>query len=249
MLSVHSASLTDTGRKRSHNEDFIALFEPSDPHELMVSGCLYIVADGVGGSVKGERASRYAAEKVLYEFFRRQDQPPADRLRELLWEAGNDIYAYASENEHHRRMATTLVAAVIWEATLTVANVGDSRAYLIRSDAAMQITKDHTELGEASSLQQVGNDPVQRGRGRNKITRSLGGEANILVDIYSGISLKPGDRILLCSDGLTRYAQAEDLVKFAGVVELEQAVSSLVGFANQRGGADNISVIIIEVSH
>lgn len=248
MYQVRSASLSHIGRKRSRNEDFIAVFEPRDLGELSQSGSLYILADGVGGAVQGERASRYAAEKVLYEYYRLPDIDPAERLRQLIQAAGKDIYSYAEDNADHRRMATTLVAAIVRDGALTVANVGDSRAYLLRASAIRQITRDHSYLGELLESGLTENEAAKRTGIRNKITRSLGGKRDVLVDIYPNISLNVGDRILLCSDGLTRYALPSDIDRLASQGELAVAVERLVAFANQRGGADNISVILLEVS-
>jgi protein phosphatase len=247
MYQVRSASLSHIGRKRSRNEDFIAVFEPRDPGELSQSGCLYILADGVGGAAEGERASRYAAEKVLYEYYRLPDTDPTDRLRQLIQEAGRDIYSYAEGVAYPHRVATTLVAAVVWDDTVTVANVGDSRAYLLRSGAVIQITRDHSYLEELIESGLIEKQATEMIGMQNRITRSLGGTRDVLVDIYAAISLDIGDRILLCSDGLTRYAQSSDIDRLASQGELATAVERLVAFANHRGGADNISAILVEV--
>ena len=127
------AVLTDVGRKRDHNEDFVTRFDPSDEKELASSGRLFIVADGVGGASHGERASKYAAETVLYEYFIHPEESPQERLHRLIQAAGNQINSYAEEGEHFMRMATTMVAAVIQDDSLILANVGDSRGYLIRA--------------------------------------------------------------------------------------------------------------------
>ena len=100
MPNLLSIKLSDLGRKRGNNEDYVTLFEPTDPIELQVSGCLYIVADGVGGASKGERASQYAADKVLYEYYQPTNLEPVERLRQAIVRANQDIFNYAQDSEH-----------------------------------------------------------------------------------------------------------------------------------------------------
>ncbi len=243
---VASAGATDVGRKRTHNEDFVGWFEPPDGPTRLASGCLYVVADGVGGAAYGERASRYAVQKVLAAYYRRTDAPPAERLVYAIQEASREIYEYSQQETVGRPVATTLVAAVVWQHTLIVANVGDSRAYLLRDGVAEQLTRDHN-LGEELVRQGLMSaEEVRETRIRNRLTRSLGGRPAPEVDIFTR-TLQPGDRVLLCSDGLTRYASAEDLARLAAEGEPQEAVARLVAFANRAGGADNISALLVEI--
>ncbi len=246
VFRVTSAGASDVGRKRTHNEDFLGWFEPPDEPALRASGCLYVLADGVGGAAYGERASRYAVQKVLYAYYHRPDEPPAARLRQAVQEASREIYAYSQEEAVGRPVATTLVAAVVWRHTLLVANVGDSRAYLLRHGVAEQITRDHN-LGEELVREGViSAEEARKSRIRNRLTRSLGGRPAPEVDIFTR-TLQPGDRVLLCSDGLTRYASAEDLARLTAEGTPQEAVERLVAFANQAGGADNISALLVEI--
>src|SRR3990172_8224891 len=139
---IESAVLTHPGRKRPHNEDFVAFFEAERPDELRRSGRLYLEADGVGGAAKGEGPSHYAVEKLLYVYYNDPDPGVGGRLKRAMRQAGNDIYDHTERSGQGTRMATTMVAAVVREGTLTVANVGDSRAYLIRGGRATQLTRD-----------------------------------------------------------------------------------------------------------
>ncbi len=245
VFRLHPAGLTDVGQKRPHNEDFIGYFEPSSPKEVLESGCLYVVADGVGGAAQGERASKYAVQKLLYAYYQRTTLPPGERLQSIIQEIGNDIYAYG-RSPHGARMATTLVAAVVWRETLIVANVGDSRAYLLRAGEARQITQDHSLVAEMVRNGLLTEEEAEESQYKNRLTRSLGGEANPKVDIFEE-PLAEGDRILLCSDGLSRYATPADIVRLTADATPEEAVQRLVDFANQQGGADNISAILIAV--
>ena len=247
MLQVSSASRTHPGRKRRNNEDFPIFFEPGKLEDLEASGRLYIVADGVGGAAKGERASRYAAEKVLFDYYRNPQLDPGLRLKQAMEQASDDIYAF-TEQQFTSPMATTMAAAVIRKNMLTVANVGDSRVYLIRGDQVHQITKDHSVVGEMVRNGVITADEAEQSKAKNRLTRSMGGEADVLVDVFPDLPLQPGDRILLCSDGLTRYVSLDDVVKLASPASVETAAEGMIDYANRRGGADNISVILIEVS-
>ena len=247
-MYLSSVALTNVGRKRDHNEDFITDFKPSEENEIKLSGSLFIVADGVGGASQGEKASKYAAEKVLYEYYNHPEELPQDRLRHLIQAAGNQINSYAEEGENFMRMATTMVAAVFLDDALIVANVGDSRAYLIRQGVANQITKDHSFVGEMVRDGFMTEEEARVSKKKNRITRSLGGERDVRVDIFDGIALADGDKILLCSDGFSQYATKEIIVTLAQNGTSEEIATRMVAHANAHGGSDNISVILIKVS-
>jgi len=244
---IHSASQSHPGLKRPRNEDFLAIHEPDDPSELQASGRLYLVTDGVGGAAQGDLASQYAAEKVLREYYRSSQLHPGSRLRQAMRQVGNEIYHYAAENLGPVHMATTMVAGAIWEDSLTIANVGDSRAYLIRNGAAQQLTRDHNLASELVRDGVITEEEAQNSPVKSRITRSLGGELDVFVDVFPDIPLRTGDRLLLCSDGLTRYARPEDLVQLAGEGTPEEAVQRMVDFANEAGGIDNTTLILIEI--
>jgi protein phosphatase len=247
LYTIHSASQSHPGQKRSRNEDFLAIHEPADPDELQSSGRLYIVTDGVGGAAQGDLASQYAAEKVLREYYRSSQLHPGSRLRQAMRQVGNEIYHYAAENLGPVHMATTMVAAAIWEDSLTIANVGDSRAYLFRNGSAQQLTRDHNLASELVRDGVITEEEAQNSPVKSRITRSLGGELDVFVDVFPDIPLRTGDRLLLCSDGLTRYARTEDLVQLATEGTLEEAVLRMIDYANEAGGIDNTTVILVEV--
>lgn len=246
-LRVTSAALTHQGRERPNNEDFVAFHDPTSQVDLQSSGRLYIVADGVGGASLGERASQYAAQKVLQEYYLHPDIEPGERLTQFIRQAGNDIYEFAAKSSHLKRMATTIVAAVLRENELTVANVGDSRAYLIRGGKAVQITRDHSLVGEMMRNGFMSEEEAMQSKFKNRITRSVGGEKDVRVDIFADTNIKAGDKILLCSDGLTSYATRADLVGMASYGTPNDIASRMVDFANQKGGADNISVLLVAI--
>jgi len=247
LANILSFSLSDRGQSRRNNEDYVASFEPLDPQELRTSGCLYILADGVGGESKGERASKYAAEKVMYEYYQHPELEPGERLRRAMELVNKEIYNYTQQSEKFIRMATTMVAAVVRGNQLMVANVGDSRAYLIRAGDVSQITRDHSLAGELVASGAITQSEAQNSSVKNRLTRSIGGEPEVRVDVFPSMPLQTGDCILLCSDGLTRYAQREKIGELTSEGSPEEIAQRLIGYANQRGGADNVSVILVSI--
>lgn len=246
LYALESAQNTDRGKKRTNNEDWVTGFEPTDPVEIRNSGSLYIVADGVGGASLGERASQYAADKVLFEFFQESGTPPAVRLEKAIRQACREINDYA-RNNNLARMATTMVAANIRGNVLTVANVGDSRCYLIRSGKLVQITHDHNITAELVRNGAITAEYAKTSKSSNTLSRSIGGEPDVDVDIFADIDLYPGDMLVLSSDGLTRYLENDDLLRLTADGSAEQISRHLVDFANAAGGADNTSVYVIKV--
>lgn len=247
MLQLSSAVLTHPGRKRHHNEDFVAYYEPETYDEWVVNGAIYIVADGVGGEAKGERASQYAVQDVLYRYDNDPDPDLGARLGRAMRAAGNAIYDYAQRTGLGARMATTMVAAVVHGERVTIANVGDSRAYLIRGGQATQLTTDHTIAGEMLRHGEITEEEAQHFKGKNRITRSIGGERDVRVDIFPDIPLQPGDKLLLCSDGLARYTLGPDIVHLTAEGTPQDIVNRCITYANQRGGTDNISAALVEM--
>lgn len=245
-IFIYSFPLTDQGITRSNNEDSYSGYEPTEPLELQQFGCLYIVADGVGGAQFGERASQYAAKKILYDFYQQSGTDPADRLAKIIQNTGNEIFNYSVENGV--RMATTLVAANIIGEKLTVANVGDSRAYLFRSGTIKQITRDHNRAAELVRSGMLTSEEAKESKTKNTLTRSLGGDSDENVDLFTDIQLLAGDLILLCSDGLSRYTSENDLLQLASFGTLEEIATRMVDFANRSGGADNITLYLIKVA-
>ena len=243
-LQYCAAALTHPGKIRHNNQDFVAFFEPDGQDDLQASGRLYIVADGVGGASKGEQASQYAAQKVLYEYYRHPDIKINERLASVMRQAGNEIFKFAENSENFMRMGTTMVAAVIREDRLTIANVGDSRAYLIRDGTARQITRDHSFVGEMIRDGSMTEEEARHSKIKNRITRSLGGETDVIVDVFNEIQVQAGDKVLLCSDGFSNYVSREEIEELTSNGDPEEIASKMIDFANDRGGADNISVIV-----
>jgi len=245
-LRLMASIQSDAGRKRSTNEDYAAAYLPDDQQTAQTSGSLFIVADGVGSRTRGEETSRYATRRVLAGYYEMEDLPPGDRLRNILQEIGNELY-FQSSSEQPARGATTLVAAAVKHNLLTVANVGDSRAYLIHDGHAQQITRDHNQFSELLRLGALSVEEVENASGINRLTRSLGGQSDVEVDIFEDIPLYPDDMLLLCSDGLTRYIDDEQIALLSSMGDPDQVCQLLVDWANKSGGEDNITVLVVGI--
>ncbi len=231
---------TDKGRKRSNNQDSIYIGEGS----IGPLPNLFIVADGMGGHAAGDFASRYAISVVL-DFVRGSTvRNPISLLKRAMIFANSEVYREAEKDPDKYGMGTTMVACVVDGSELYVANVGDSRLYLIR-DEITQITMDHSLVEEL-----IRNGQLERNRGRNHpeknlITKAMGSKDEVMPDFFE-ISLEEGDKVLLCSDGLSNMVEDDelrDIVREAG--SPEEAVDSLIDRANYYGGNDNISAILI----
>jgi len=250
-MIVDSRGLTDVGRKREANEDSYAIV-PEDR--------LFVVADGMGGHAAGEVASQLAVT-ALSEFIastRRDSEitwpyeyDPAipmegNRLKTAIRLANQRILDAISRKKELEGMGTTLVGLVVSGARAFVGHVGDSRAYLVREGAITQITSDHSWVNEQVKLGFLSRGDAVRHPFRNVVTRALGSRDDVVVDI-SEHPLHVEDRIILCSDGLNTMlddnAILETVLSHGG--DLDAAVKALVSTANQNGGEDNVTVILV----
>ncbi len=246
---VESSQLSDVGQKRKHNEDYVGFYEPFRIADQKAYGRLYVLADGVGGATAGEVASKYAVNKIIYTYYQEQaGDDSGARLRQVIEEANADIFAQNRDRTDHREMATTVVAAVIRGDDLIVANVGDSRAYVIRGDSIEQITEDHSLIAEMLNDGVINAEQAATHPYRNVILRSVGAYETVQVDLFVR-QIAPEDTLVLCSDGLTHLVSNQELVDIVGARPPAEAAQSLVALANERGGDDNISVSITYISH
>jgi len=247
MPTIDSYCLSDPGQKRANNEDAVGSFEPKDARQLKQSGRLYIVADGLGGHQMGEQASRLVVDSLLKFYYEAPAIPPEKRLRDIIQQVHEKLIAARRNLASGEKMATTVVAAVVRNDTLQVAHVGDSRAYLLRDGELHQITRDHSFVGEMMRAGALTEKEAMQSPYRNRLTRSVGGSDGALeVDVTPPIPLRPGDLLLLCTDGLTQYATRQDLLAYVARGSAKSIVERLVRFANARGGSDNITVSVIK---
>jgi PPM family protein phosphatase len=236
---------TDVGAVRQRNEDSIHA-EPTDSADAQAHGWLGIVADGLGGHRSGDVASQLAVKTTRDLFYRRHEKTVPDRLRMAIEHANEAIRKAGEESAERREMASTITAGVIRGSKLTVAQVGDSRGYLIRNSRIRQLTQDHSLVEEMVRNGEITPEQAAHHPQSNVITRALGTKETVDVDLFEEY-LHDGDVILMCSDGLYRMVADAELAR-ALVAEPQQAAESLVALANEHGGHDNISVILVRVS-
>ena len=234
---MNAVSRTHIGRVRRSNQDALLVFP--GPYGM------YGVADGMGGHKAGDVASRMAAE-LLYRVLEGA-LPQEDLLRAAIEEVNTRIYEEQLQHEDLSGMGTTLT--VLWEAEdyLLLGHVGDSRAYLLRHGALKQISEDHSLVGEMLRNGLLTEEQARTHPYRNIITRALGTDAEIEADILR-LDKQAGDRYLLCSDGLYEYAPQEEIGRILAHPFMEEAADRFLSLALERGGKDNISLVIAEVT-
>ncbi len=238
---LRSYALTDIGRKRQLNQDYIYLTE--NPVGNLPN--LFIVADGMGGHKAGDYASDLAVETVVKEAGASLEKSPSRILGHAITIANRILRQRASENFALSGMGTTLVAATCIGRFLEVANVGDSRLYVI-GDEIVQITVDHSLVEEMVRMGGINREEARNHPDKNIITRAVGAKDEVEVDFFN-LELQTGDMVLLCSDGLTNMVDDETICRILkNGKSLRDRVEELVRTANENGGRDNISVIVIE---
>lgn len=247
-MKIEHASLSDTGRVRENNEDACGVVMPEDEVVLKGKGALFIVADGMGGHRGGEIASGIAVKTISERYYSCEDPDPGAALVTAFADANGAIFGEASADATLLGMGTTCTALSIRDGEAFVGHVGDSRAYLLRDGEIVQITNDHSLVGEMVRSGIISDEDARTHPKRNVITRSLGVQDSVQADsLDTPLALQAGDTFVLCSDGLTSYAEPEDLKKALEVEDPEGACRSLVALANQRGGRDNITVVVVTV--
>ena len=245
-LRLVVAQRTDVGRKRQHNEDNVAYIIPKDEQLLARKGALFIVADGMGGNAAGEVASEIAVSTICNLYYQNTDPDVPANLVSAIRYANLAIYQSAHENQQQSGMGTTCVVAVLRGETAFVANVGDSRAYLVRRGMVKQVTQDHSWVMEQIQMGNLSEEEARTHEMRNVITRSLGPFPDVDVDIFAE-QLEEGDALVLCSDGLSGMMTDIDILRIVESFSPQESVIQLLEYANAQGGADNITAIVIRV--
>ena len=234
------ASTSDVGRVRSRNEDHFGEFTRSDGTHLLV------VADGMGGHRAGATASRITVETVG-EVFRATQGPPEETLRAALEAANTRVHDMAAATAEMRGMGTTAVLLLLSpDGPGFVAHVGDSRAYRYRDDALRPLTQDHSVVAELERRGLISAEEAAVHPRRNEIMRSVGVAPTIDVEVQA-IDVKPGDRYLLCSDGLSGMVDETEIAVILEGSSPEHAARALVERANEHGGHDNVTVQVVAV--
>jgi serine/threonine protein phosphatase PrpC len=238
-----AVKLTDVGQARPHNEDYVEFFTPSDPEQLKSKGSLYLVADGMGGHQAGEVASKGAVELVIANYYGDKGQDAATSLVKAFHTANEQLHIQSETDISKKGMGTTLVAAAILGRKVYVANVGDSRAYLINLSGITQITEDHSWVEEQVRAGLLTPEQARRHPQRNLVTRALGSRPKVEVDLFEG-EIGESDTLLLCSDGLTGRVEDSEIASLVLDHPPREAVRQLVALANERGGKDNITALL-----
>jgi serine/threonine protein phosphatase PrpC len=228
---------TDVGQVRDHNEDYYGVGADADIDRL---GTLFVLCDGAGGHAGGEIASRMAAQTILVAYY---DDVAADRAEVLV-----DAFERANAQIYAQQcgMFTTAVAALFYQNTLSIVNVGDSRAYLIRDAAIRQLSRDHSYVGEQIAVGLISPDQAHALPFRHLITRAIGHQVDVEMDCFQ-LPLQTGDLVVLCCDGLYGLVSDAEIGQIVTSEPLEAAADGLIDLANQRGGFDNITVIVVGV--
>ncbi len=235
------AGFSDAGRVRAVNQDsFFA-------GEIPSKGYLAVVADGMGGHQTGEVASQKAVATLMEELNRTRAHPPAAIAR-AVQAANLTIYDYALANPENRGMGTTLTTLFIDDQVGLVGHVGDSRAYLVRGDDIRQLTHDHSWVADRVRQGLLTEDEAKRHRWRNVITNALGATATFKLDLLH-FELQEGDRLLLCSDGVSMLLSDVMMMQIVKAHPPDEAVRLLVAEANDRGSPDNVTAVVLEVTH
>ncbi len=234
-------SITDIGRHREMNQDYV--FSSEKPVGNLPN--LFLVADGMGGHNAGDYASRYTVDRVVNVIESSSQTEPVALLEEAIQTANHDLLQRAAEDESRKGMGTTIVALTILGNRLFVANVGDSRLYVV-NQAIQQITKDHSLVEEMVRMGEMDKEVAREHPDKNIITRAIGALPEVTIDFFE-VEIEEGDMILMCSDGLTNMVedkQIRDIIM--GQRDIVEKAEKLVDTANSNGGKDNITVIVIE---
>ncbi|NMC21578.1 MAG: serine/threonine-protein phosphatase [Thermogutta sp.] len=238
---------TDVGLRRINNQDSYAVDLAPSVEAFHARGHLFLVADGMGAHAAGELASKVAAETIPLTYRKLRDLSPPEALREAVEEANRQIHLRGKSSDDFRGMGTTVSVLCLLPEGAYTAQVGDSRTYLCRKPRIEQLSYDHSLVWE---LRTLGNLPEGANLDyvpKNIITRSLGPNPTVQVDLEGPFPIEKGDTFLLCSDGLSGQVSDEELGQILTCLPPREAGPALIDLANLRGGPDNITLVIVEV--
>jgi serine/threonine protein phosphatase PrpC len=245
-MKITSAGVTNIGRKRKVNQDSF-LMEPGSR--------LFVVADGMGGHAGGETASKLTVETVVQSLLQDKNSglsmEPADLVMGAVHRANTAVYSTAEKNKALTGMGTTVVTMYFDAGKLFVGHVGDSRVYMARAGQLWQVTKDHSLVNEKLKAGLITREQMKRDKSRNVITRSVGFESSVLVDIYEK-EVSAGELYLACSDGLSGMVEDPDMLALIDAMawntdDLNPLVNAMIDMANAHGGDDNITCVVARV--
>ncbi|MCI5740806.1 MAG: Stp1/IreP family PP2C-type Ser/Thr phosphatase [Lachnospiraceae bacterium] len=234
-------SISDIGKNREMNQDYVYTSE----NAVGNLPNLFIVADGMGGHKAGEFASRFTVETIVESVRTNEQKEPVRIIEEAIQTANRELIQKARQDETMAGMGTTVVVVTVIGDKAFVANVGDSRMYVIGKEIS-QITRDHSLVEEMVRMGELAKDAAKDHPDKNIITRAVGAAQDVDVDFFE-VELYPQDYILMCSDGLTNMVEDEDIRRIVqSQRDVAERVEKLVETANDHGGQDNITVVVIE---
>lgn len=238
---MNAYALTDVGRQRNMNQDYV--FSTVKPVGNLPN--LFIVADGMGGHKAGDLASKFSVNTFIDCVKNSVSSKPVQIMSDAINHTNEELLKLASTSEDYRGMGTTFVVAVIYGRSMYVANIGDSRLYLADRELK-QVTRDHSYVEEMVQMGTLNREDARTNEYKNVITRALGGAENVIPDFFE-IEIEGNSRILMCTDGLTNMVTDKEIESvMSDHDDIMNKADKLVMMANQNGGKDNISVIIIE---
>jgi serine/threonine protein phosphatase PrpC len=234
--------------RRSANQDSYCITLSEDREKWERSGHLLIVADGMGAHAAGELASRLSVDLIPHHFAKLNRGDPIRAILQATEEANSEIYRRGQANPEFRSMGTTTSSLLILPVGAVIAHVGDSRVYRLRGQTFEQLTFDHSLVWEMRASGEMSEEALKNNAvPKNVITRSLGPNPSVQVDLEGPFALQRGDRFLLCSDGLSGQIDDDEIGMLLGALDIQTAVRAMIDLANLRGGPDNITVLIAEV--
>lgn len=240
-MMIKTFSITDIGRKRKLNQDYVYTSEAA----VGKLPNLFVVADGMGGHKAGDYASRCAIETMVEVAESTKETGPVAILEQAIQKANDVVIDRAESDEALNGMGTTVVAATIDGDEMCVANVGDSRLYIVGNREIKQITRDHSLVEEMVRMGGIKREQARSHPDKNIITRAVGAQHSLEIDFFK-VKLEKGDLVLMCTDGLTNMLEDEEIrMILQGQRDLVEKAESLVNAANNNGGKDNITVVLI----
>ena len=251
-LPILVAARSDVGMVRDHNEDcFLVTFEDAVEPELMAQrGRLFVVADGMGGAAAGERASQLVVEtiKEQYYFGPMVDGPLGASLQAALEAANARVHSEAVMNPELKGMGSTCTALLVAQNEVWFAHVGDTRLYLVRDRKMLQLTDDHSKVAQMVRDGFLTEEQAESHPEKNVLQRSIGPKPTVEVDAsIRAVEVRDGDRLVLCSDGLTNHVRDAEIAEIVDTMPGTKAVDALIDLAKNRGGTDNITVVLVHI--
>ncbi len=232
---------TDIGVNRNTNQDYVFCSMQS----IGNLPNLFIVADGMGGHKAGDFASRYTVEMFLESVGNSKEENPISIMEEAIKIANISLIQKSRESIEREGMGTTFVVATIYGNSIYIANIGDSRLYLVNQDTIQQITRDHSLVEEMISMGELDRKNARTHSKKNIITRAIGADSEVVPDFFE-VEYQKGDIVLMCSDGLSNMIDDDDMKEIInGEGSLQDKVMKLIDTANENGGRDNISVVLV----